>query len=473
MKKVLKLLVAFAIVLLTVSMSSGETASAWEVRIGEQNFGYRGTFDGIGSDWNTPEKRACYPEFTVDFFERYLYPLIDYTSDSEPTAPHCIVSFRLNMTGAESEGKVIAVLPQSCDYDRDIKYADWMIFDALTALRIYDKKGKTLILEVVKDKTSGYYALLSHGTDFEAFVKKGYVYVSGNSTSGTSEIYISGSTTNYTMINIKGCFPGLTLETEGYDRIKPTYKRDGVSHYSAGSFFSPTGKTVLDAFDIYDIHDGNGRSETCYANGKKLCDGLYTKELCRSVVITTSIGVAKQPDKVASVGTISVGHLGITHGYGEKTVKIYDGHSFNVPSVRLWYWTNAKQLVGRTSILTNPTDIKYLFNNLFIFVREGNNNTIKIYVGHKDGDRIILKGGEAGNLSTKDFNTLMFKYEGILSDYKTASQRADKLYELFKNRLIAEGYIGAGRTYTFEFYDSATTVSQGYFIGKTTKTVTR
>lgn len=488
MKKCIKLLVAFAMVLFAVSLSKGETVSAWEVRIGEQNFGYRGTFDGIGYEWDTPEKQACYPEFTAEFMAYYLGQLV---AEEKGTMPDCVVTFRLNMTGAESDGKVIALLPKAKDgiysyvHKAKVLYDDCDIMHDLLALRIYDKTGKQLILEVVQDKTTGRLALMSHGTDLNAFVKKNFISVSGNTISSASDYSKTGRIISTTTLALDGYYPGLIFETEGYDRINMsgTQMVDGN-----GVRISPTGKVVLDFYDIYynfGLYYNRDTRFKVYKDGEIIKHAYYTKKFSRNSAMITSIGVEKQTDTVVKCGKISIGYWGITNIYADRyknvnTVTIYNGHSFTAPSLRSWFWTGVTKLDGKKTVLTEWEEIRDYFNNRFILVREGQNNTLKIYIGkgletytYDQSETIV--NGDGWKYYSDLINMLYYnRPSGNLFKYKTmktTAEKTDYIYSMLRRFLIEEGYVTEGETYTFEFYHGATTVTTGTLVGKITKEI--
>ena len=199
----------------------------------------------------------------------------------------------------------------------------------------------------------------------------------------------------------------------------------------------------------------------------------------------TSIGVEKQPDTVVKCGKISIGYWGITNIYADRyknvnTVTIYNGHSFTAPSLRSWFWTGVTKLDGKKTVLTEWEEIRDYFNNRFILVREGQNNTLKIYIGkgletytYDQSETIV--NGDGWKYYSDLINMLYYnRPSGNLFKYKTmktTAEKTDYIYSMLRRFLIEEGYVTEGETYTFEFYHGATTVTTGTLVGKITKEI--
>lgn len=439
MKKVLKLLVAFAIVLLTVSMSSGETASAWEVRIGEQNFGYRGTFDGIGTRLGNAEERKCYPEFTVEFINTYLKPLyVGGYVDS-------YVTFRTSGVKNDCRGKIVALLP-------DVKTMESLSYDPLRCLEnlmITDSTGKPLVLEVVQigHEGTGYrYALLSHGTDMKSLMTDGMITTTEDSYPNTNSTFTDHYTINcYTLsVQIKGYFPGISVVQNGYEKInfqKEHYGHDTVS----GKLFGET--------DIYPYGiDGRYcRSFSSKVNLTGVQNATHVKITCkRDAVPNVTLGAQKQSNRVFEL------KFSLVQDMTEKRTYIYE-RDVVTESLANWLWSGYGDLTYRKDWIPN-----YLFGypardallNDFVFVREDSTargvTTLIVCIG--ESNLYYLKTG----------------YDNC----KNAEERVNYLYNRMVGTLKDNKYLTPGKTYKIEFYTGAKFFySHGNYVGYVKKTV--
>ncbi len=435
MKKVFKLLVAFAIVLLSVSMSSGETASAWEVRIGEQKFDYRGTFDGIGTRLGNAEEQKCYPEFTEAFINTYLKPLYVGGYDS------CYVTYTTSGVKNDCRGKIVALLP-------DVKTMDSLSYDPLRCLenlRITDSTGKALVLEVVQigHEGTGYrYALLSHGTDLNSLITDGMITTTEESCPHENSSYI----TCYTMeAQIKGYFPGLSVVQNGYAVIRFP---EGGCWNTAGKLY---GETTL--YPRGARYGGYCRSFSSKVDLNVAQKNNYVKIGCEgNVVPLVTLGITKQPDRVHKF-SLSL----VQESTGKKTA-IYQ-KDIKVQSLASWQWSGYESLSvdcgwaikGRLNELFSDE----ILTDEFVLVRKGSTD-------RTGTTELIICVGENN-------------WTEIDDDYyncKTSEERVNYLYNAMIWDLKHHKYVTAGQRYTFRFYTGAkNSYSQGTYVGWTKRVV--
>ena len=443
MKKCIKLLVAFAMVLFAVSVSKGETASAWEVPIGEQKFGYRGSFDGIGTKLGTAEEQKCYPEITEKFIRTYLKPLYDGGRMYE------YVGFNLPYDKNGYRGKIVALLPDVDTVD-NLSYDALYCLENLSILMNGQKNGQTqLVLEVVKigNQGTGYrYALLSHGTDMKSLVTDGLITVTEDSYPNTNSTFTDHYTINcYTLsVQIKGYFPGISVVQNGYEEInfqKEHYGHDAIS----GELFGET--------DIYPYGRKGGycRSFSSKVDLTGVQNATHVKITCkRDAVPNVTLGAQKQSNRGFEL------KFSLVQDMTEKRTYIYE-RDVVTESLANWLWSGYGDVTYRKDWIPN-----YLFGypardallNDFVFVREGSTargvTTLIVCIG--ESNLYYLKTG----------------YENC----KTAEERVNYLYNRMAGTLKNKKYLTPGKTYKIEFYTGAKFFySHGNYVGYVKKTV--